>query len=336
VTSIAPASGTTIGGSSITVTGSNFAAGATVTLGGVPATGVTVVNASTITATTAAHASGAVDVVVALNGKTGMLPGGYTYVAPQTVTNPPPVIVSLTAKGLKPREPAGFADVGEGINVTAAVSDAETPLSGLTLAWSADAGTFSGNGATTTWTAPASFATPATIKLTLTVTERYQTTDSVGLPVTRENVVTGSTSVRLHNSVKEVGDLAVDFLEGFSKQLDPNYVLRNFTSTCPTAADERNDVVNQQRDYTVTAYKLGTPSTTVGFTGHCPFRNVFGDACAQVPATWTSIYKPTGKTGTVSGTDQVTALLENDQWRLCASDWDQTSSTFIRGLTFMR
>ncbi len=52
------------GGTAVTITGTGFLAGATVSLGGTPATGVTVVSSTSITATTPAHAAGAVDVVV--------------------------------------------------------------------------------------------------------------------------------------------------------------------------------------------------------------------------------------------------------------------------------
>jgi hypothetical protein len=82
VTSIAPTSGPIAGGTSVTITGTNFVAGATVTIGGTPATGVTVVNVTTITATTPAHATGAVDVIVAnADGQSGTLTGGFTYAA---------------------------------------------------------------------------------------------------------------------------------------------------------------------------------------------------------------------------------------------------------------
>jgi hypothetical protein len=64
----------------VTITGSNFVAGATVTLGGVAATGVTVVSATTITATTGAHAAGAVNVVVTNpDTQAGTLTNGFTY-----------------------------------------------------------------------------------------------------------------------------------------------------------------------------------------------------------------------------------------------------------------
>ena len=80
VSSIAPTSGTTAGGTEVTITGTNFATGATVSIGGVAATGVMVVNSTTITATTGAHAAGTVNVVVTNSDTlTGTLTNGFTY-----------------------------------------------------------------------------------------------------------------------------------------------------------------------------------------------------------------------------------------------------------------
>jgi hypothetical protein len=80
IAAINPASGPTGGGTGITVGGSNFVSGATLALGGVPASGVTVVGSTSINATTGAHAAGAVDVVVA-NPDTqfATLPKGFSY-----------------------------------------------------------------------------------------------------------------------------------------------------------------------------------------------------------------------------------------------------------------
>jgi len=65
VTAISPASGTSNGGTSVTISGANFLSGATVMFGSLPATNVNVVNGTTITATTPADPSGgAVNVVV--------------------------------------------------------------------------------------------------------------------------------------------------------------------------------------------------------------------------------------------------------------------------------
>ena len=351
VTAISPSNGTTVGGTTVTITGSNFASGAIVSVGGVDATQVTVINPNTLTAITGPHAAGTADVVVAVGSQRGTLPNGYTYVAPQQSANAPPVITSLSAKGTKPREPEQFADLGETINVSAVVTDAETPVPQLTYAWTATVssgealGSFNGTGPNVSWTAPAAFpGTPMTVRIALKVTERYQTTDNVGLPVTRENVAEKTTDLRLHNSAKEVSDLAYAFLLAFSQQKPIDEVMKDFTSTCPEALQERDDVACNQRDGTITSYNLGTPQTTVPFTGSCPFRNVRGDACAQVPAQWSTRISSTpchadhlpyvGKTNVVTGTDQVTAVLINDQWKLCASDWQTTTSTY--NILFMR
>ena len=82
LTSISPTSGTANGGTPVTITGTGFLAGATVSLGGTAATGVTVVSSTSITATTAAHTAGAVSVVVTnSDAQTGTLTNGYTYTA---------------------------------------------------------------------------------------------------------------------------------------------------------------------------------------------------------------------------------------------------------------
>jgi glucose/arabinose dehydrogenase len=98
VTSITPNSGTTSGGTAVTITGTGFIAGATASLGGTPTTGLTLVNSTTITATTAAHAAGAVTVMVTnTDAQSGSVASGYTYVAPPPPTpNPAPTVASIT------------------------------------------------------------------------------------------------------------------------------------------------------------------------------------------------------------------------------------------------
>ncbi|HEX5736740.1 MAG TPA: alkaline phosphatase family protein [Blastocatellia bacterium] len=87
VSSVTPNTGPTAGGTSITINGSGFTTGATVIIGGVPATNVTVAGGTTITALTPAHAAGAVDVMVTnTNGLSTTLTGGFTYVLPSGET----------------------------------------------------------------------------------------------------------------------------------------------------------------------------------------------------------------------------------------------------------
>jgi hypothetical protein len=82
VSSVAPSSGSTAGGTAVTITGTNFATGATVTFGGTAATSVVVVSGTQITATTPAGSAGVVTVIVTVNGQSGSLASGFTYGAP--------------------------------------------------------------------------------------------------------------------------------------------------------------------------------------------------------------------------------------------------------------
>ena len=82
VSTISPNTGTTAGGTSTTIGGANFAAGATVSFGGVAATNVNVINSTTIAATTPAHSAGTVNVTVTnSDGQTGALINGFTYIS---------------------------------------------------------------------------------------------------------------------------------------------------------------------------------------------------------------------------------------------------------------
>ncbi len=80
ITSVAPVRGVVAGGTPVTLTGSGFETGATITFGGVPATSVVFVSTTSMTCVTPAHALGAVDVVLTNPDATvATLTGGYTY-----------------------------------------------------------------------------------------------------------------------------------------------------------------------------------------------------------------------------------------------------------------
>ncbi|HET7436081.1 MAG TPA: IPT/TIG domain-containing protein [Thermoanaerobaculia bacterium] len=84
VTSVTPDHGPYLGGTPVTIAGTGFTAGATVTFGGVAATNVVVVNATSITAKTPAHAGGAVNVTVTnTNTSSGTANNAFTYVPRQ-------------------------------------------------------------------------------------------------------------------------------------------------------------------------------------------------------------------------------------------------------------
>src|SRR5882672_4084153 len=102
VGSVAPASGPTSGGTSVTITGTNFVTGATVSFGGTAATNVSVVSATSITATTPAHAAGAVNVTVTNPGaQSGTLTNGFTYTAAA------PTISFVQVAAATPQSPTG-------------------------------------------------------------------------------------------------------------------------------------------------------------------------------------------------------------------------------------
>lgn len=91
VSSVSPATSPTAGGSSVTVTGSGFLAGATLTIGGTACTTPVVINSTTITCVVPPGTVGSQTVVVTnSDSQTGPLPNGFEYTAPPP---PPPPIV---------------------------------------------------------------------------------------------------------------------------------------------------------------------------------------------------------------------------------------------------
>jgi hypothetical protein len=342
ISSISPPTGSTFGGTSITIVGTNFAAGATVNIGTVPATGVTIESPTRMTAVTGQSSAGTVDVVVSSQGRTASLPRSFTYSTPMLLENTPPVIVSIRALGTRPNEPAQFADLDETITLTALVQDAESPISQLRFEWASNAGgTFSGAGPVVQWHAPNSGPTPSSATLTVTVVEQYQGADPTGLPLTKENRVSMTTVVSLHDSRNEIGSLARQFLFDFSDSSirDVGYILRNFSDRCPDGkASETNDVAFNRQHFIINSSAIGSASVSVDFAGTCPFRLRRADACAEVPAEWVSTSLDDKSQSHVIGIDQVTAVYDpsRQRWGLCDSDFDGHNATLSSLRGFIR
>jgi hypothetical protein len=94
VTSISPNSGSTAGGTTVTISGSNFLAGALVLFGTVSAPTVNISSGTQIQVVTPAHASGLIDVAVVNSGNlTGTLPSAFTYNSP---SSGPPTITAIS------------------------------------------------------------------------------------------------------------------------------------------------------------------------------------------------------------------------------------------------
>ena len=334
VTSISPSSGTTFGGTAVTIKGTGFQSGATVLIGGSPATDVAVTNSTTITAKTPAHAAGNTEVKVTVGTKIGTLASAFLFTAPTVVVNTPPVVNALTVQAPRPEQPSALASVGDRMSLTASVNDAETPASQLTYEWTSTPtlGTFTGTGAAVQWTAPSNVTIAQSVVLTLTVIERYQEPDASGLPVQREHRVQRSSLVKVHNTVKEVTDMAVDFLTLFSNSsLPPESVLHNFSRTCDGGkgySEEYGDIVYSRANFVILSHSIVTPTFfeyEFGASNACSrtLKPTPGDVCVEVPITWTD--RPIGSTVAnppVSGVDFVTGVYENAQWRLCHSRFD--------------
>jgi hypothetical protein len=80
VTTVTPASGSTSGGTAVTITGTNLDSTDSVTFGGTPAP-FAVVNATTLSVVTPPGTAGAVDVVVTNPAGSDTATGAFTYVA---------------------------------------------------------------------------------------------------------------------------------------------------------------------------------------------------------------------------------------------------------------
>jgi hypothetical protein len=81
ITQISPANGPAAGGTAVTISGANLRSECTVRFGGVPAASATFVSASSMTATTPPHASGAVDVSLACGSDSFNFTNGFTYLS---------------------------------------------------------------------------------------------------------------------------------------------------------------------------------------------------------------------------------------------------------------
>ena len=82
VASVSPSTGPANGGTSVIITGANFLGATAVTIGGAPATGVTVISATSISATVPAGSVGSASVVVTTGGGSNGANGLFSYTQP--------------------------------------------------------------------------------------------------------------------------------------------------------------------------------------------------------------------------------------------------------------
>jgi IPT/TIG domain/Abnormal spindle-like microcephaly-assoc'd, ASPM-SPD-2-Hydin/Immunoglobulin I-set domain len=183
VSSVSPNSGTTAGRTPVTITGTNFAASATVTFGAVAATSVVVVNSTTITATTPAGSAGAVAVTVTVGAQSGSLPSGFTY---KVITATTPTITT---------QPASQSVIA---GQTATFSVAATGTSPMTYQWKKN-GTAINGGTSSTYTTPSETTADNNAQLSVTVINSAgsATSSSATLTVNAATLVLNSSSSAL-------------------------------------------------------------------------------------------------------------------------------------------
>lgn len=165
VASIDPTSGTAVGGTTITITGTGFTGATAVTFDGAPGLSLTVVDDSTITVNTpTSDALGEVPVVVITPGGASTDDITYEY------TNAAPTCEATATPS------SGVAILTVAFNGTAADADDGLPD---TVLWDF------GDGATSDVAAPThSYTTPGVYTATFTVTDRFGATASTSIEIT--------------------------------------------------------------------------------------------------------------------------------------------------------
>lgn len=228
--------------------------------------------------------------------------------------NNPPVINAV-------RVPVSRVEVDRDVEVTADVTDAETPVDQLTYEWSANAGTFSGSGRTVRWKLEkGSTQTPADVTITLVVVEQYTETQN-SIVVTRENRVTQAAApFRAHDSEAELTKISLAFLLDYfgNSRISPDACLVDFSDSCRGKVDELHDIernratfVIQSAEATVANIWISADWMSAEVTAPCVFHD-------------TEI--ATGKQGTSKGDCFLTAIYEKNRWWLCSSSFLQPST----------
>jgi hypothetical protein len=243
-------------------------------------------------------------------------PGGGNGGQQPPPVNTPPQVRSVTAAATR-------VEVGAPVTVTAVVEDLETPVANLTYTWTASSGTFSGSGPVVTWTPALDAKTPEDYTLTLTVGERV-TSGSITL----ESTATGTVTVRVNNSPKELAELSLRFLTAFAdSKVSPEACVAEFTDSCSGKKDELEDVIDNRHDFEILSSSLrhtalqidparsfATVHTACQFTSRVIAANPQSGGCQIDPASC--------RLGAIQQTDGdcwTTNVYEKGRWWICQS-----------------
>jgi hypothetical protein len=245
--------------------------------------------------------------------------------SPGQPTPPPPVNQAPSISSIEMS--AERVEVGENVTVRAVVQDQETPVESLIYEWSADGGTFTGQGREATWRAPQDAETPASYQLRLTVREPYGAASPGG--VRPEHRVTAtSPPVRVHDSPAELRRLSLTFLAKFAdSNLSADECLTDFSDSCSGKQAERRDIEENRKYYDIRSSSLEFDRVNIAdnrmsarMVVECEFRSRIIKCPDDAPGC------VVGSTGTARGDCNLTAVYEQARWWLCTSTF-QGSTT---------
>ncbi len=233
-----------------------------------------------------------------------------------TRANAPPLILSLSTSGDR-------AEVGEAFQLSAAVSDVDTPVAELTFEWTAPTGVFAGEGASVTWTPQPGDQTPATVEITLTVIEVYEGREEDGTAGMRENRTSMSVTVHVNASIQEITALVDTFLTDFSDSNVPaDVAVRNFSDACGGKLAERDEIEINRR-----VFEILSSTFSVTGVGPNPQRTM---ANVVAPCEFTSRVRATGQIEVATGTCMLQAVYEPYEWFLCESEFKEAGAAGLR------
>src|SRR6266567_1114473 len=271
IAGVSPNSGPTLGGTSVTITGTQFVNGQApfkLKFGGVDATNVAIVDSTHLSATTPAHAAGAVDVVVSdKNFTSATLLNGFTYgKVNQTIT-----FTGAPANAVYNSTFGVTASASSGLAVTLGASGS-CSISGLTVTMTSGIGICS-----LTADQPGDNNYNAATEITESVTaQKANQTITVSTPAPASAVYNTSFTVAATAS----SSLAVSYSSsGVCSNVGASFTMTSGTGTCTVKFDQAGDSnYNAATEITdsVTAQKANQTITFTGAPANAVYNSTFG------------------------------------------------------------
>ncbi len=271
ITGVSPNSGPTLGGTSVTITGTQFVNGQApfkLKFGGVDATNVAIVDSTHLSATTPAHAAGAVDVVVSdKNFTSATLLNGFTYgKVNQTIT-----FTGAPANAVYNSTFSVTASASSGLTVTLGASGS-CSISGSTVTMTSGTGI-----CLLTADQPGDSNYNAATQATQSTTAvKANQTITVSTPAPASAVYNTSFTVAATAS----SSLAVSYSSsGVCSNVGASFTMTSGTGTCTVKFDQAGDSnYNAATETTesVTAQKANQTVTFTGAPANAVYNSTFG------------------------------------------------------------